>query len=519
MISKKTILFILDGWGYGEENVSNPFRFTKTPNLDYFIKNYPFCLLNASGYSVGLPSNTAGNCQVGHLTIGTGTVFYQPAVKINLAIENGTFYQNNILKQIINHYKAFDSKLHLIGLLSQNNNIADINHLIAILNFAKNNQIDKVYLHLFTDGLDSHPKSALNLIQNLKKIMIENNLPGTIATLCSRFYALDKTKNYFLRTQRAFLLLIEGKGNLANDPEEFLKNKYQQENFNDNLVEPTIFDQKGIIENNDIILFFHHESKNIFQLANAFLNPNFQEFKRPLRKNLFIASLVKYLDDIDYPILFEEQKIKTNLSRIIAENKLKQIKIIDESRKELLNFYFNGFFEEEHPDEIYKFLPSFDEKGQDIKQKTKAFFDYLKITLKEDVFNLIIANLPIFDIIGHTGDFHLAISMIPEIDKYIEDLAKVSLENNYSLILTSDHSNIEKMSDPKSGSNDTVHNLNPVPFMLIDKNYFHEKSKEELLFFRKKIIGSLADIAPTILDLMNITIPQEFIGKSLLKYF
>jgi 2,3-bisphosphoglycerate-independent phosphoglycerate mutase len=519
MIKKKVALLILDGWGQGEENISNPFRFAKTPNLDYFQKNFPFCLLNASGYAVGLPVDEPGNCQIGHLTLGTGIIFYQPLVRINLAIESGEFFKNEKLRQVFNHCRAFNSRLHLVGLLSQGNSIAEFNHLIALLEFAQKENFNKVFLHLFTDGLDSPPKSALSLIEKLKKIQKSKNLPGKIATLCGRFYALDKTNNYFLRTQRAFLLLIEGKGNLAKEPEEILNKKYKELDFNDSLLEPTIFDKDSIIQNNDALLFFHHEAKNIFQLANAFLNPNFQEFKRPERKNLYITSLVKYLEDVDYPVIFEEQKIKTNLSRVVAENKLKQLKIIDETRKELLNFYFNGFFEEEHPDEVFKFLPPFSDEEKDLREKTKEFFEYLKITLKEGIFDFVVSSLPTFDLVGHKGDFRLGISIIEEMDKNLEELSKISLESGYALILTSDHGNIEKMIEPKFGQKETLHNLNPVPFYLLDKDYQKEKSKEELLFFKRKILGSLVDVAPTILDLMGIKIPQEFIGKSLLKYF
>jgi len=522
MIKKKVILLILDGWGEGEENISNTFRFAKTPNLDYFQKNYPFCLLNASGYSVGLPSDEPGNCQIGHLTLGTGIVFYQAIVKIDLAIKNGEFFRNEKLLQVFNHCRAFNSRLHLVGLLSQGKNIVEFNHLIALLELAQKEKFDKVYLHLFTDGIDSPPKSALSLIEKLKKIQQSKNLPGEIATLCGRFYALDKTNNYFLRTQRSFLLLVEGKGNLAKNPEEILMKKYSEPDFNDSILEPTIFNKDGIIQNNDAILFFHYETKNISQLANSLINTNFQEFKRPERKNLYITSLVRYLENIDYPVIFEEQKIKTNLSRIIAENKLKQIKIIDKTRKELLSFYFNGFFEEKHPDEVFEFLPPFSDDEQDLREKTKEFFDYLKITLKDSIFDLIIASLPTFDIVGHKGDFRLAISVIEEIDKILEELSKLSLENKYSLILTSDHGNIEKMVDVRSGQKETLHNLSPVPFYLIDNDYRREKHKEELFFFKRKILGSLVDIAPTILDLMGgekIKIPQEFVGKSLLKYF
>jgi len=519
MIRKKVILLILDGWGQGEKNISNPFRFAQTKNLDYFRKFFPFHLLNASGYTVGLPSGEPATCEIGHLTIGTGIIFYQPAVKINLEIENGDFFKNEKLLEIFEYVRKFNSRLHLVGLLSEKNNLADFNHLIALLKLTKQENFNNVYLHLFTDGIDSKPKSALNLIEKLINLMANEGLPGKIATLCGRFYALDKSNEYFLRTQRAFLLLVEGKGNLAQDPIEFLKEKYQEPDFNDSILEPTIFEPDGFIKDNDAILFFNHETKNIFQLANSFLNPDFKEFKRPARKNLYLVSLTRYLENVDYPVIYEEQKIKTNLSRIIAENRLKQIKIIDTPRKELLTFYFNGFFEEKHPDEVFKFLPGFEGDWGTLKTKTYEFFDYLKIVVKEGIFDFVVAGLPIFDLLGHRGDFRLAISAIEEIDKILEEFANLCLGNNYSLILTSDHGNIEKMVEPKLGQKETLHNPNPVPFYLIDNDYKKEKTKEELVFFERKILGSLVDIAPTILDLMGLSVPQEFMGKSLLKYF
>jgi 2,3-bisphosphoglycerate-independent phosphoglycerate mutase len=518
-MNKKVVLLILDGWGESEKNVSNPFHFAQTKNLDYFKKFYPFRVLNASGYAVGRSFGEPATCEIGHLIIGTGVVFYQIAVKINLEIENGTFFKNGKLLEIFRHARKFNSRLHLVGIISEKNNLADFNHIIALLKLAKQKKFNNVYLHFFTDGIDSKPKSALNLIEKLINQMKSEALPGKIATLCGRFYALDKSNEYFLRTQKTFLLLVESKGNLAQDPIEFLKEKYQEPDFNDDILEPTIFEPDGFIKDDDAILFFHHEAKNIFQLANSFLNPDFKEFKRPARKNLYLVSLTRYLENIDYPVIYEEQKIKTNLSRVIAENKLKQIKIIDAPRKELLTFYFNGFFEEKHPDEVFKFLPGFEGDWDELKAKTYEFFDYLKIVVKEGIFDFVVASLPIFDLIGHRGDFRLAISAIEEIDKILEEFANLCLENNYSLILTSDHGNIEKMVEPKLGQKETLHNPSPVPFYLIDKDYKKEKTKEEIAFFERKILSSLVDIAPTILDLMGLSVPQEFMGKSLLRYF
>jgi 2,3-bisphosphoglycerate-independent phosphoglycerate mutase len=519
MKSKKVILLIIDGWGWGEKNISNPFRLAKTPILDYFKKNYPFCLLSASGYSVGLSSNEPASCEIGHMTIGIGRAFFTILTKINLSIENGDFFKNEVLVQAIRHCQKYKSRLHLVGLLSKQNQIADSSHLIALLELAKNLNFNNVYIHLFTDGIDSPPKSALDLIENLENIKKSKDLPGKIATLCGRFYALDKTGDYFLKTQQAFLLLIEGKGKLVSDIKEVFKEKYASPNFNDSILEPTIIDPEAKIKDNDAIIFFHHETKNIFQLANSFLDPDFKEFPRPQRKNIYFAAFAKYLPGVDHPVAFIEEEIETSLSKVIAENNLKQFKLIDENRKDLLTFYFNGLIQEEHSGEIIKILPPFANDRENLDERTKEFFNYLKMVVQEKDFDFVAGSLPTLDIVGHLGDMSLGIYFIETLDRFLKEFYQISLENNYALILTSDHGNIEKMIELKKGQKETLHDPSPVPFFLIDKAYQKTKSQEEIYFFERKTMGSLSDIAPTILDLMAIKIPKSFTGKSLLKYF
>ncbi len=519
MKRKKVVLMIIDGFGYGEQNIANPFRFAKTATFDYFKKNYPFCLLTSHGYSVGLPPDKAASCEIGHLTIGTGVIYYQPKVRIDLSIESGDFFKNEALNSIFLHARKFNSRIHFIGLLSESQEKASFDHLLALLKKAKNENFNDVYLHLFTDGIDSSPQSALNLIKKLNQEIINNNLPGKIASLCGRFYGLDETGNYNLRTQRAFLLIVKGIGNIENDPIELLTKKYQDKNFNDSILEPTIFLKEGTIKDNDAIFFFNYESKSIFQLANAFLNPNFKEFERPKRDNLFIASMTRYIEEINYSVLFEPQKIKNNLSRVIAENKLRQLKIIDEARKKLLTFYFNGFFEEEHPGEIYKIIPSPEYSSESLINNTLEAINYLKLSIKENIFDLIVISLPIFEIVGQKGDFNAAIKAIEKIDQILNNFYEFLTSTSYSLVITSDHGNIEKLIEITKGEKDTIHNTSPVPFYLIDQGFKKEKTKEEIKFFEKKNLGSLVDIAPTILDLMGLKTPQEFEGKSLLRYF
>jgi len=517
-MNKKIILLIVDGWGKGEENISNPFRYIKTPTIDNLKKEYPFCLLSASGYSVGLLSNEAPTCEISHLTIGTGIVYYQPLVRINLSIENEQIFKNENLLKILNHLKKFNSRLHLATLLTENEYLASIKHLEKLLFFFNKEQSNKIFLHLFTDGIDSKPKSALELIKKILNFINENNLRAQIATLCGRFYALDKSNNYVLRTLRAFKLINEGVGKYIENLEEFFKLKYSDPEFNDSLLEPIILDKDGILKENDAILFLILENKSIYQLARVFLDKNLNEFQINLKTNILFSSLTRYLENINYPVLFERQKITTNLSRIISENNLKQLKIITNSKKELFNFYFNGFFEEEHPGEVLKIIPDSESNITSLISQSEEIIANLKLAIKDKIFDIIFCHLPILEIIGQKGNFKLALEAIKFIDKVLEDLVENVLEKNYTLIITSDHGNIEKIIEPKTGIKDTLHNPNPVLFFLIDKSYFKQKSKEEIYFFEKRIIGSLVDIPATILALLNIKIPPEFMGKNLLPY-
>ncbi len=517
---QKVILLILDGWGEGDKNISNPFRFAKTINFDNLKENFPFCLLTASGLAQGLPYGEAGSCEMGHFAMGTGVVYYQDFSRINLLIESGEFYQMPQFKSIFDHCRKFNSRLHLIGLIGESFNKSSINHILALLKLAQINNFSNVYLHLFTDGLESRAKSALFLIKNLFDETKKKNFSFKLATLCGRSYALDETRNYTLKTQVAFLLLVEGKGTKVDDPFSYLENKYREENFNDSLLEPLVIEPDGIIKDNDAVIFFNYETKSITQLAEAFLDKNFDKFPRPSRYNLYIASFVKYLEKTGYPIIFERQKINVNLAKILSDQKIKQIKIIDSSRENLFRYYFNGFIEEEHPLETFNILPPFPLEDKDlILEKTREMFDSVFLIIKEKSYGFILANIPVFDVVGHGGDFNLAIQAVEFVDNLIDQLVRVSLANEYSLIITSDHGNIEKLIDIKMGEKDLRHNISPVPFYLIDSSLRKQKTKDELSFFSNKILGSLVDIPATILDLMKIKIPPSFEGKSLLRYF
>lgn len=505
-------LIIIDGLGVGEKNLTNPFRLLKNNFLEELKINFPFTYLQSSGLSVGLSYNEPGNCEQGHLTIGTGRVRYTPKVRIDLAIEKKELFNNMIIKQVIDFYYANSSRIHFLMTLSKSTQESDINHLLNFLDVFKSFQCSRIYIHFFTDSSFSPPKSLKELIVDFISKKKELDLPGEIATLCGRFYSLDTTRNYVLKTQRAFLLLVEGKGRKILNLLEFLDKKIQEPQFKEDELEPLLVNEDGIIRDNDIIIFLNFESQTIKQLAESFFLADFDKFPRPERKNLFVVSLIEYFKDLNQPSIFSEKMIEINLSRIISERGLRQFKISDATRKKHLTYYFNGFIEEEHINEIIKILPPIEDENSAYKI-TEEILTYLKLIFKEKNFHFVVSNFSLLDFFGHLGDFHKATEAIKFLDEKIKELLEIVLNNDWFLIITSDHGNVEKMINLVQGTKDTVHNFNPVPFYLIHKKLFTKKEK-----IREEINGSLVDIAPTILDLFGILSDYSsyFEGTSLL---
>lgn len=514
----KVILIILDGWGEGKENFSNPIHLAKKDFLNYLRKHYPFCLLQASGIAVGLPWQEEGNSEVGHLTIGTGRIYYQNYPKITLAIRNGTFFENQTLKKLVEHCEKYSSNLHLIGLLTEGIIHSSFEHLIALLDFFKKNNFNRVFLHLFLDGRDSYPQSGLSLLEKLEE-EIKNKGVGKIATLIGRTYGMDKNEYWKVKTEVAFYLITEGGGKKIEDYKEFLKNLYStNENFIDENLEPLIIDDKGIVKDNDAIFFFNFREDGMYQLARAFIDPEFSYFPRPVKNNLFIASMVKYFEDLEYPIAFEKDKINISLSRIISENNLTQLKIAEKVKSYHLTYYFNGLFKEPHPNEFWKILPTSEiPLSENPLMKSEEITNILINSIQEKIYDFIAVNYAAPDIIAHTGNLNLAIKVVEEIDNYLKKIYEKIINEDYFLIITSDHGNLEKMLDLQTGEIETSHDFSPVPCFIINKNLYIENKSPLIIRKEKEIIGSLVDIAPTILEILDLPIHPEMQGESLLK--
>lgn len=511
------VLIILDGWGIGKKTQGNPISQTQTPTFDWFKQNFPYFGLQASGIAVGLPWGDPGSSEIGHLTLGTGRINYQNYPRITLAIRNGSFFENSILFQIKNHIEAYQSKLHLIGLISSVKTNSSIEHLEAILKFAKDNGFKNVLLHLILDGKETLPKEAVGLIQDLE-ITLKSFGIGKIASLSGRYYSMD-TNEYWERTQKSFEILASG-GKIKPDVKTVLDETFSR-NLTEEFVEPCLIgkpEEKDdlIIKDNDAILFFNFREEGLKQLAESLSLPEFNAFARVLPKNIYLASLTEYEGNLPIKVIFGKQEIENSLTEVLTKNSKRQLKLAESAKDKLLTYYFNGMKNKQFAGELRIILPS-NKAKKDFRAQTELLASRTLSALEEKIYDLIVVNFANADFAGHQTDFEFGRQTIAYVDSVLNKIATASLKLKIPLIITSDHGNIENMFDPITGQPDTKHNDNPVPFHLIDHKFYRARQEKEVLENEKSVKGSLADIAPTILELMKLEKPEQMTGRSLLK--
>jgi 2,3-bisphosphoglycerate-independent phosphoglycerate mutase len=512
------VLLILDGWGIGKQNQGNPIAQTQTPTFDWFKSNFPYLALQASGIAVGLPWGDPGSSEVGHLSLGAGRIVYQNYPRITMAIRDSSFFENSLLSQAKNHILGYNSKLHLIGLVSTAKTNSATEHLGAILKFAKDNGLEnKTLLHLITDGKETLPKQAKEIIEKIKNIGV-----GKIASITGRYYAMDANE-YWERTEKCFSLLTKG---VKIKPEiEIAINEAYARNLTDEFIEPCLIgeaEEKNnlIIGNNDVVLFFNFREEGITQLASAFALPEFYYFKRELPENLFILTMTEYKKELSAKPIFRAPIIEKHLTETLSDRGKRQLKLAESEKDKLITYYFNGSTEKHYPEEYRVIIPS--SKNINLEKnyqlQTETLTNRLLQALEERIYSLIVVNFANADIAGHQTDFGIAQKTIDYLDKTLNKVANAALKLETPLIITSDHGNIEEMFNPMTGKPDTGHNDNPVPFFLIDKRFYRQRAAREIKENEKSPIGSLADIAPTILELLQIEKPEEMTGRSLAQF-
>ena len=504
---KPIILIILDGWGYSTNTKGNAIYLAKTPTIDMLWQNYPHSLLNASGEEVGLPDQQVGNSEVGHTTIGAGRVINQDLVKISKSIVNQTFFHNTTIQKIYQHSLQYQSNIHLIGLCSNGGVHSHITHLQALIKISQEYKIS-TYLHLILDGRDTNIKEAKTFIKQIIET-INNNNNIKISTISGRYYSMDRDCRWS-RTEQAYNILINNDitHNNKNDILSII-DQYYQDNIYDEFIPPTRI-CKGNIANNDSIIFFNFRPDRIRQLLHAFAKPDFKGFNTKNFSNLMIGTFTEYDSTLSIPTIFPPTIHQNFLGQIISNQGLKQLRIAETEKYAHVTYFFNGGVEEPFPGENRILIPSPKVDTYDLAPQMSAnkLTDSLIEAIEMNIYDLIVINYANPDMIGHTGNLEATIMAVEIIDKCIDKILEIINIDDCTIIITADHGNADYMIT-ETNKPCTSHSLNPVPFILIDNSI---KNKPQLTQH-----GNLADIAPTILNLLKINIPDEMNGKSLLK--
>ena len=497
---KKILLCILDGMGIREEMIGNAFKNASKPNIDYFLNNYPNSLLKAAEEEVGLPKGQIGNSEVGHSNIGAGRIVYQSLLHINNKIKDKSFFDNDKLNEVIDKCKENNSKIHLMGLASDGGVHSHIDHLFTLLDLLNKKNFKNVYLHLFTDGRDTDPKSGIGFIDkvNNKLKLLEF---GTIATISGRYYAMDRDNN-FDRIKLAYDAIVSGIGKEYNNYNEVFKDSYSN-NITDEFIIPSVLDKNGNIEDNDGIILFNFRKDRIVELFSCLTNEEYNKFDVK-RKNISLVSFMNISDTVKGEYAFSLEKLNNTLGEVISNNKLTQLRIAETEKYYHVTYFFDGCKDLELKGCKKIMIPSPKVKTYDLKPEMSA----LKITSKllEEINNrkpdFIVMNFANGDMVGHTGDYDAAVKAVEFVDLCLGKIYN-EVKDDYTIIITADHGNCEVMIN-EDGSVNTAHTTSLVPFIITDKNLTLNN-------------GKLGDIAPTILELLNIDKPKEMKGTSLIR--
>lgn len=545
--SKFVCLVILDGWGIASPGPGNAISQANTINLNRFWASYPHTQLLAAGEAVGLPRGQAGNTETGHLNIGAGRIVYQDLNRINMAIANGSFFQNKVFLEAAEHVRKNSSNLHLMGLIGASGIHSNLEHLYALVQFcAKQGLANNVYLHLFTDGRDSPQTSSIEYIKTIRENLVQEKA-GQIASIMGRYWAMDRDRRWG-RTAKAYFALTQGKGLLVKTPEEVIELSYK-EGKTDEFIEPSLMtDASGkpitLIKDNDAIIFFNFRIDRPRQLTAAFVVPDFNDqslaldfdpylekyekthlvsrisyyqkvFDRGrILKNLYFATMTEYsrsLLEAGTKVAFLPECVEMPLGRVLSESDLKQLRMAESEKERFVTYYFNGLRENIFPGEERIIIPSPNVPTYDLKPEMSAYeiTNTLLSKLKEPFdYSFVLINFANPDMVGHTGNIGPAVKACEVLDECLGKIANSVFALGGTLLITGDHGNVEEMINNQTGQIDTEHNANPVPFIAISKDLLGRAQTLQS--------GILADIAPTILGLLDIPKPSSMTGRDLL---
>lgn len=511
MTHDRVVLLVLDGWGISKNMQGNAIAASKTPEYTRLVTGYPHTELLASGEAVGLPEGQMGNSEVGHLNLGAGRIVYQDSTRISKSIKDGDFFQNQTLLSAMHTVKASGANLHIMGLLSDGGVHSRMDHIFALLDMAKAQGLTNVFFHAFLDGRDTPPSSALTYIQQLESHMSSAGI-GKIATISGRYYAMDRDKRWE-RVQKAYEALVAGEGIRKYSAQEAVQHSYEHDRTDEFVVPTVLLDPStnkhvALIKSNDAVIFGNFRSDRAREITRALTDPDFQGFKRrnPPSLSAFVC-LTQYDETFRLPIAFGPVRLTHILGEVLSANNIRQLRIAETEKYAHVTFFFNGGEEQPFAQEDRVLVPSprdvatYDQKPE---MSARQITDKLLESILSRQYGFILANYANPDMVGHTGIIGAAVKAVEVIDECIGKVVNAALEEGMKVIITADHGNIECMSDPATGQPHTAHTTDPVPCIIVRQG----------LILREQ--GVLADIAPTVLDLMGIAIPAEMTGKSLL---
>lgn len=515
------VLVVLDGFGISPIKENNAVYIANTPNIDYYQKNYPKTLLFSSGEEVGLPFGEFGNSEVGHLNIGAGRVVYQPLLRVSNEISSGGLEKNKTLDDLKKHLKKTKGTLHLAGLLSAGGVHSHIEHLLNIIDWCKKNDIKKVALHIFTDGRDSPPYSAEIYLNIIEEKIKETKLNCVISSVSGRFFAMDREKKW-KNLKKAYNAIIGISKKTSNSPKSVIEENYEEKKTDEFLEPHTITDKNGSplrpVVDGDGFLFFNIRSDRTREMVSAFTENEFNSFSIRKFSNLFVATLTEYNQKLKALPVFPEKNIELPLGEILSKTKKTQLRIAESAKYPHVTYFFNGGREKPFKGEKRVLVKSIAASQYETKPEMSAEEIKRDVidSLEKDRYDFILVNFANPDMLGHTGNIKATIKGIEFLDKCVKEIADVVINKNGALIITSDHGNSEEMVNSSTGEKDTEHNIYPVPFIVISSEL---KNKKEGYSFKEAItnpVGSLSDIAPTILEIMKVEKPKEMEGISLL---
>jgi len=513
MAKKPVMLMILDGWGINENiNEKNAIRDANPKNFIEIEKTYPSTRISAAGEAVGLPDGQMGNSEVGHLNIGAGRVIYQPLVKISKDVREGTIIDNKVLFEAMTKAKENNKAVHLAGLVSDGGVHSHIDHLIGLVKMAKKLEVEKVYIHAFTDGRDTAPKSALGFIEQLES-ELEILGTGKIATVSGRYYSMDRDTNWD-KTEKAYRAIVFGEGDKHLSAKKAIETSYSEDST-DEFIKPTVIvdaagNASGKVHDGDTFICFNFRPDRARQITRAINDENFEHFVRGNNPKTHYVCMRQYDSTIDAEVAYEDDDISDTFGEVVAKAGLKQLRTAETEKYAHVTFFFNGGKEAQFEGEERLLVASPKVATYDLQPEMSAYelTDKVEAALNEDKYDMIILNYANPDMVGHTGDIEATEKAILAVDSCMKRIADKILEKDGVLLVTADHGNADLMVDPNTGVPFTAHTTNPVPLILISNRYKDTKLKDG---------GKLADLAPTLLEILGVKKPESMTGMSLIE--